>query len=64
MTVLRSNYCCLSCYSIIGGIVVTIGLYLVLWGKERDQEKDMTPEGASFVASETGKEETSTLSRA
>ncbi|CAL9207868.1 unnamed protein product [Musa hybrid cultivar] len=50
--------------SIIGGIVVAIGLYLVLWGKERDQEKDMTPEGASFVASETGKEETSTLSRA
>ncbi|CAL9780748.1 unnamed protein product, partial [Musa acuminata subsp. burmannicoides] len=49
--------------SIIGGIVVAIGLYLVLWGKERDQE-DMTPEGASFVASETGKEETSTLSRA
>ncbi|RWV91423.1 hypothetical protein GW17_00046288 [Ensete ventricosum] len=50
--------------SIIGGIVVTIGLYLVLWGKERDQEKEMTPDGASFAASETEKEETITLSRA
>ncbi|CAL9038188.1 unnamed protein product [Musa banksii] len=37
--------------SIIGGIVVIIGLYSVLWGKERDQEKEtMSPEVASFVA--------------
>ncbi|URE32601.1 EamA-like transporter family [Musa troglodytarum] len=43
--------------SIIGGIVVIIGLYSVLWGKERDQETEtMSPEDASFVApgKETG----------
>ncbi|RRT39713.1 hypothetical protein BHM03_00037939 [Ensete ventricosum] len=46
-----SNCCLLPCCSITGGLVVIIGLYSVLWGKERDQEKEtMSPEDASFVA--------------
>ncbi|RWW24481.1 hypothetical protein BHE74_00004346 [Ensete ventricosum] len=48
---LSSNCCLLPCCSITGGLVVIIGLYSVLWGKERDQEKEtMSPEDASFVA--------------
>jgi len=36
---LRLNFRCsvLMC-SIIGGVVVILGLYLLLWGKEKDQE--------------------------
>ncbi|WOL09882.1 hypothetical protein Cni_G18635 [Canna indica] len=43
--------------SIIGGIVVIIGLYLVLWGKERDQVGDVRPEDSSSADNEKGKEE-------
>ncbi|KAG1354907.1 hypothetical protein COCNU_07G010190 [Cocos nucifera] len=42
---------------IIGGLIVIIGLYLVLWGKERDQEEKMESKKASFLA--YGKEEAS-----
>ncbi|KAG6478677.1 WAT1-related protein At2g39510-like [Zingiber officinale] len=43
--------------SIIGGIIVIVGLYLVLWGKDRDQEKEMRAEEASFVANGRGREQ-------
>ncbi|XP_008813248.1 WAT1-related protein At4g08300-like [Phoenix dactylifera] len=41
--------------SIIGGLIVIIGLYLMLWSKERDQEEHMKSESPSFLA--YGKEE-------
>lgn len=43
--------------SIIGGLIVIIGLYLVLWGKERDQEEPTESKKAPFLA--YGKEEAS-----
>lgn len=30
--------------SIIGGVVVILGLYMLLWGKENDQEQDASKE--------------------
>lgn len=30
--------CCSTIYSIIGGVVVILGLYMLLWGKDKDQE--------------------------
>lgn len=47
-----SSFC-----SIIGGLIVIIGLYLVLWGKERDQEEQMESKRPAFLA--YGKEEAS-----
>lgn len=34
-----------------------VGLYLVLWGKARDQEKEIRAEEASFAANGRGKEQ-------
>jgi len=29
------------CISIIGGVVVVVGLYLVVWGKSKEQKKNL-----------------------
>lgn len=34
-----------------------VGLYLVLWGKDRDQEKEKRAEEASLAANGRGKEQ-------
>ncbi|XP_042442695.1 WAT1-related protein At5g07050-like isoform X1 [Zingiber officinale] len=47
--------------SIIGGIIVIVGLYLVLWGKDTVQEKEMRAE-ASFEANGRGKEQSNNSS--
>lgn len=34
--------------SIIGGVIVIVGLYMVLWGKEKDQELDGEPQKPEY----------------
>lgn len=38
--------------SIIGGVIVIIGLYLVLWGKDKDQVQEQRTEKPSDISNE------------
>lgn len=40
-------------YSIIGAVIVIIGLYLLLWGKEADQKMQIIPNCSPDVTSES-----------
>ncbi|CAK9175031.1 unnamed protein product [Ilex paraguariensis] len=38
--------------SIIGGVIVIVGLYLLLWGKERDKDVQVKPEEQAYTTNE------------
>lgn len=44
------------CFSVVGGVIVIIGLYLLLWGKDRDGEYKSG--GESFPTHNEEKEST------
>lgn len=42
-------------FSVIGAIIVIVGLYLLLWGKEGDAKVHIKPEDQSSVSHEDNK---------